>query len=108
MSHLFRKSYHPPGTAPGTLPEHDTAQGDARVHLVRYRGQEVLQQEDCDLTQCLPADEQGTLWCHLQGQPSPEQLARLGEMFSCTRSRSKTWVITASGRRPTSSTRACS
>jgi magnesium transporter len=82
MSHLFRKSYHPPGTAPGTLPEHDTAQGDARVHLVRYRGQEVLQQEDCDLTQCLPADEQGTLWCHLQGQPSPEQLARLGEMFS--------------------------
>jgi len=82
MSHLFRKSYHPPGTAPGTLPEQIAAQGAAKVHLVRYCGQEVVEQEDCSLEQCLPADEQGTLWCHLQGQPSPGQLARLGEIFA--------------------------
>jgi len=82
MSQIFRKSYHPPGTAPGTLPQSQPAQGAARVHLVRYRGQEVIQHEDCDLEQCLPEEGQGTLWCHLQGQPSPEQLARLGEIFS--------------------------
>jgi magnesium transporter len=82
MGHLFRKSYHPPGTAPGTLPEHRATQAAARVHVVRYRGLEVVHHEDCDLEQCLPLEEQGVLWCHLQGQPTPEQLARLREVFS--------------------------
>jgi len=82
MGHLFRKSYHPPGTAPGTLPERGAGKGAAQIHLVRYSGREVVEHEDCDLAQCLDAEGQGTLWCHLQGQPSPEQLARLGEIFS--------------------------
>ena len=82
MGHLFRKSYHPPGTAPGTLPERGAGKGAAHIRLVRYSGQEIVEHEDCDLAQCLKAEGQGTLWCHLQGQPSPEQLGQLRELFS--------------------------
>lgn len=81
MSRLFRKSYHPPGTAPGTLPEQVATGEEARIHLLRYHGAEVVEEEDCALEPCLPPDGQGVLWCHLQGQPSTKQLARLGELF---------------------------
>jgi magnesium transporter len=82
MDQLFGKSYHPPGTAPGTLRKHDATQAAARVYVVRYNDDGIVHHEDCDLDECLPLEQRGVLWCHLQGQPTPEQLARLREIFA--------------------------
>jgi magnesium transporter len=82
MGKLFGKSYHPPGTAPGTLRERGVAQQAARVDVVRYHDDGIVHHEDCDLEKCLPMEQRGILWCHLQGQPTPEQLARLREIFA--------------------------
>lgn len=81
MGDLFSKTYHPPGTAPGTLPLPASDHPAATVHLLHYRGPEVSEKADCDLSDCRLPDGPGVLWCHLQGQPTPGQLARLGELF---------------------------
>ena len=84
MTRLFRKHYHPAGTAPGTLRELSFAQQaqrtPARFFLARRdRGcWGTVLEITADLTPL--ADPDGPLhWLHVQGMPTADELSQLGE-----------------------------
>jgi len=81
---FFAKRYHPPGTAPGSLQQHETPMEAAYyVRLVRYGKATVHVSEGDDF---VPADAHATdeaplTWLHVQGRPSSELLDTIGEHF---------------------------
>lgn len=82
MIDVFRKTYHPPGTAPGTLETHEPAHGegaDMRVLLLLDGKVQVL--TESDLAHCAKDEPDQVIWVHLQGPPSHDQLQRLGGWF---------------------------
>ena len=84
MLDLFKKRYHPPGTAPGTLaPPVGPLGGTASAAVVTIghyaQGGEVPSLHSARLDDQPGAGE--WLWVHLQGTPTPEQLRQLGERF---------------------------
>lgn len=84
MTRLFRKHYHPAGTAPGTLREVTLEQvalhGPAIFHLARRDGGRWGKIEEV-VAEAIPHDSaEGALcWLHVQGMPTPEELELLGE-----------------------------
>lgn len=85
MVDLFRKTYHPPGTAPGTLgirPAEGGVQAPAaQVTAVHYRDQQTHALGVEALPDVLPGAADQVVWVHVQGRPSHEQLHYLGEHF---------------------------
>jgi len=79
----FRKQYHAPGTAPGTLSEsHASATASADICLVDYSPEKFLINEKASATDCVELLEQDTVtWVHVQGCPSADTVRALGEAF---------------------------
>ena len=75
----FRKRYHPPGTAPGTLVESHVQEVPVRIRLVDYSSEEIFLKEDAAAADCLAYLERDSVtWVHVQGHPSPDTLRTLG------------------------------
>jgi len=79
----FRKRYHSPGTAPGTLAHSAAIEvAPANIRLVDYSPEEVMVKEMASADECLAHLEMDTVtWVHVQGDPPAETLRTLGETF---------------------------
>lgn len=79
----FDKSYHPPGTPPGTLVEHGAAApGALSIRLIDYTDQEYLDQTVTHADDCRPYLERDSItWIHFQGPIRADALRNIGELF---------------------------
>ncbi len=79
----FTKRYHPPGTAPGTLTAHDTAEHrPLKLRLLEYNAALLNEREEIPPQECKTYLERDTItWIHAYGYASPELLKELGEIF---------------------------
>ncbi|MDH5548040.1 MAG: magnesium/cobalt transporter CorA [Gammaproteobacteria bacterium] len=79
----FEKTYHPPGTAPGTLISHDQAKaGVARIHLIDYTSDHFEEKLLEVPAQCHPYLESNTVtWIHLQGAVHADTIRNIGNVF---------------------------
>lgn len=79
----FEKTYHPPGTSPGTLISHAGADlEDVRIHLIDYTDNEFTEKELSSADQCQPyLDGESVTWIHLQGPVQAETIKHIGHMF---------------------------
>jgi magnesium transporter len=82
MEH-FGKTYHPPGTPPGTLVEHEAVEpGGLTIHLVDYTASEFTERELVTPEECRPfLDKDSVTWIHLQGVTGKETMENIGELF---------------------------
>jgi magnesium transporter len=76
----FGKSYHPPGTAPGTLD--DRHRGEIEIRLVDFDDKEYVERmldraEDCRTY----LDRVSRTWIQVNGRPDAETLRSLGRLF---------------------------
>ncbi|MFW5453681.1 magnesium/cobalt transporter CorA [Thioalkalivibrio sulfidiphilus] len=85
MVDLFRKSYHPPGTAPGTLglrpAEGEALAPAARITALRYHDHQFTAIPEKDLPTWSDAAADEVIWVHVQGTPTHDQLHHLGQCF---------------------------
>lgn len=80
----FRKRYHSPGTAPGTLVEYRGIKHyPLSLHLVDYTETSLEERADITAADCRPyLDRQTTItWIHVQGHPDTETLKTLAGLF---------------------------
>jgi magnesium transporter len=82
MIDVFRKTYHPPGTAPGTLftGERPVAEG-APVTILLFGDGEARAGEEADLEGWDTGATDRIAWVHVQGTPSHPQLEQIGGWF---------------------------
>jgi len=75
------KSYHPPGTPPGTLARRERHKLEApRIALVSFDERHYDEIEDATPAQCAQfRDRPSTTWVHLFGRPEADQLRELGK-----------------------------
>ena len=77
----FTKRYHPPGTSPGTLRDHQVA-GALRIHLLDYTPQEFSEHPIDNPADCAPWLERDSIsWVHVQGPVDPDTLRAMGKLF---------------------------
>lgn len=83
MMDYFDKTYHQPGTPPGTLVARENIK--ARVltlRLIDYTGSEFIERELTSADECRPFLEKDSVtWIHLQGQTGPDTMRSIGVMF---------------------------
>ncbi|MCE8021122.1 magnesium/cobalt transporter CorA [Halomonas sp. MCCC 1A11036] len=84
MTRLFKKHYHPAGTAPGTLrelsPDQARQQGPATFLLARREAGRWSEMQEISVEEMPVATADGQLcWLHVQGLPRAEQLEWLGD-----------------------------
>ncbi len=79
MSYLG-KSYHPPGTAPGTLD--DRQRGEIEIRLVDYDGTDYVERTLERAEDCTPyLDRVSRTWIQVNGRPDADTLRSLGRLF---------------------------
>lgn len=80
----FGKTYHPPGTAPGTLQhKKDHAPESLTIHLIDYSATDYLEIELATVEECKSyLESTNTTWIHLQGATAVESIKNIGEMFN--------------------------
>jgi magnesium transporter len=80
----FTKSYHPPGTPPGTLAEIEGPEkAPLTICLMDYTATGLREKELASASECQPyLDEPSNTWIHIQGDAEPEILRHLGELFN--------------------------
>jgi magnesium transporter len=81
---LFTKHYHPPGTMPGSLQAHpQRVELPCRMRRVQYNKSSIEIDEADELASLGggPATDGRLTWLHVQGHPSGDQLARIGEAY---------------------------
>ena len=79
MSYLG-KSYHPPGTAPGTLD--DRKRGAIEIRLVDYDAADYVELELERPEDCRPyLDRVSRTWIQVNGRPDADTLRSLGRLF---------------------------
>ena len=77
----FDKTYHPPGTAPGTLTA-SAETGEFTIRLIDYSAIDYLEKELSTAEECQAyLDKESVTWIHLQGSMQPEILRNLGDTF---------------------------
>ncbi|MFQ3237715.1 MAG: magnesium transporter [Paraglaciecola sp.] len=77
---LLHKTYHPPGTMPGTLKE--PVSGLYRLSLFNYCAQDFFEEHDLPADSCRAYIENDNItWIHVQGEPSNEALGSLADSF---------------------------
>jgi magnesium transporter len=85
MIDLFRKTYHPPGTAPGTLKVHREPPPEglapASIRTLLLRDGQTRELGLDELEGCLEDKANQVVWIHVQGPPSHEQLQMLGNLL---------------------------
>ncbi len=80
---LFDKSYHPPGTSPGTLRAHEhEAGGEVHLRLTHYTAdamqlRDQVSVDDCARYRAMP----GITWLNVSGTPDFALLREIGEAF---------------------------
>jgi magnesium transporter len=79
----FDKTYHPPGTAPGTLVSHEGAGlEELKIRLIDYTATDFTEKELADADECQPyLDSSGVTWIHLQGLLQAETIQNIGDIF---------------------------
>jgi magnesium transporter len=79
----FGKTYHPPGTAPGTLiAAGEGLAGKFSIHLLDFTGTELVEEELATPAECRPfLEKESVTWIHLQGGIPAETLSEFGEIF---------------------------
>lgn len=80
----FNKTYHPPGTAPGTLTERPAEREPRpiRISLVDYTPEEFIEHQLLTAADCRPyLKRESVTWIHVQGDVAAETLRHLGELF---------------------------
>lgn len=79
----FTKRYHPPGTSPGTLTQHDYEQRTPLKILLSdftdtdYHEQILSGPEECKIY----LEKETITWIHVQGDAEPETMRELGKIF---------------------------
>ena len=60
----FEKTYHPPGTAPGTLVSHEGADlNELKIHLIDYTATKLTENKLSSADECKPyLDENSVTW----------------------------------------------
>lgn len=77
----FQKRYHPLGTPPGTLTS-DAPADAVTLHLIDYEGANFRERPAAQLDDCLASLAHPDItWIHVQGDPTPDLLHRLGAAF---------------------------
>jgi len=79
----FEKTYHPPGTAPGTLAEPSNSDFcELAIHLIDFNSEEYLEKKLCQVDDCEPyLDDKSVTWLHIQGPVLPDTIRKLGKLF---------------------------
>jgi len=79
----FTKRYHPPGTSPGTLFQHDKLLSvPLRILLTDYTDSDYVEQVLDSPEDCREFLERDTVtWIHVQGDAEPDTLRQLGKLF---------------------------
>ncbi|MDH5612618.1 MAG: magnesium/cobalt transporter CorA [Gammaproteobacteria bacterium] len=79
----FDKTYHPPGTSPGTLIDSGkVAVGDFSIHLIDYTDSDFIEKELATTDECRPYLAKDSItWVHLQGSIHARTIEKLGHIF---------------------------
>jgi magnesium transporter len=79
----FNKTYHPPGTPPGTLvASTDARMGDVVIRLIDYTEHEVQEIAISHVNECQPfLERESVTWIHLQGHINPQMIEALGGVY---------------------------
>ena len=79
----FDKTYHPPGTAPGTLVDHDNASlENATIHLIDYTSNDFIEKQLNNAEECQSfLDQESVTWIHLQGPMQVDTIKTIGNVF---------------------------
>ncbi|WP_097461869.1 magnesium/cobalt transporter CorA [Mangrovitalea sediminis] len=79
----FGKSYHPPGTAPGTLSvPAETAHQPLSIRLIDYTDETFEERELVSVADCCRfLGRESRTWIQVNGTPDPEMLKSLGAQF---------------------------
>ena len=72
------KDYHPPGTAPGTLPARQAA-GDTRVWLTQFDGKRFRSEELKELDALARLSSEGVAWIQIIGVGDSDKVRRVAE-----------------------------
>ncbi len=81
----FRKKYHPPGTAPGTLTELSQQERvkPLKIDMIQFNADHIEQFNDIDVNQCqLHYKQAMTTWIHISGTVDEVTLKQLGDTFA--------------------------
>jgi magnesium transporter len=78
----FPRRYSHPGTAPGTLTDHETSSPiPVRRRLIQYNTRDILDQP-IEVGADFPAPRDGYVtWIHIQGTPTTEVVEQLGKQY---------------------------
>lgn len=79
----FTKRYHPPGTSPGTLTQHENVtNAPLKILLSDYTDPDYHEQVLTRPEECIPYLEKDTItWIHVQGDAEPATMRELGKIF---------------------------
>ena len=79
----FTKRYHPPGTSPGTLFQHEKLpQVPLQILLTDYTDSDYVEQVLDSPEECRTYLERDTVtWIHIQGDAEPDIIRQLGKLF---------------------------
>jgi magnesium transporter len=82
MTH-FVKTYHPPGTAPGTLISHQGADLKApNLRLIDYTDTDFIEKELASADECQTYLERDSrTWIHMQGPIQADTIKNIGNLF---------------------------
>lgn len=79
----FEKTYHPPGTSPGTLVDSRKIEAsEFSIHLIDYTPTDFIEKKLASTDECQPyLEKDSTTWIHLQGPAQAETLKKIGNLF---------------------------
>ena len=79
----FDKNYHPPGTSPGTLVDHEEGNFETDpIHLIDYTANTFTEKEFATTDESQPyLSNESVTWLHLQGLIQADTIKHIGNLF---------------------------
>lgn len=79
----FEKTYHPPGTSPGTLVSHAGADLEAvNIRLIDYTDSNFIEKELATADECQSyLSKDSVTWIHMQGAMKADTIRNIGNIF---------------------------
>jgi len=79
----FDKTFHPPGTPPGTLVSDEDATSESyKIQLIDYNSNELVEIESASTEDCQQYLQKGNVtWIHVEGTLQAETLKNIGNVF---------------------------
>jgi len=80
----FDKTYHPPGTPPGTLTQDENPSTEEfKIRLIDFTSSHFTEKELATPDECLPyLDSESVTWIHLQGPIQVNDIKNIGDIFA--------------------------